>query len=225
MQRHLLAYLFLCLSTAPLLLADEADKKARRVALFDSDRFDAWSTPDGKSVPSSWEVKDGLIHLSKGSTKGGNIVTTQEFADFTLEFEFKIATKGNSGVKYRVQRYGQRFLGFEYQVQDDVSIKSRSAKNQTGAIYDLYEPDKSAVPNPAGEWNVARIEAKGSNIEHYLNGQKIVSATLGNDDWKDRLKASKFAETSGFGEKPRGRIMLTDHGSEVWYRNFVLIEH
>lgn len=202
-----------------------SDKKSKPVALFDLDRFDAWSTPDGKTVPASWEVKDGLIHLSKGSTRGGNIVTVQEFADFTLEFEFKIATKGNSGVKYRVQRYGQRYLGFEYQVQDDVGIQSRSPKNQTGSIYDLYGPDKSVTPNPAGEWNLARVEANGNRIEHYLNGQIIVSATLGDDDWKTRLAASKFAETDGFGEKPRGRIMLTDHGSEVWYRNFVLVEH
>ncbi len=202
-----------------------SDNKSKPVALFDLDRFDAWSTPDGKTVPASWEVKDGLIHLSKGSTRGGNIVTVQEFADFTLEFEFKIATKGNSGVKYRVQRYGQRYLGFEYQVQDDVGIQSRSPKNQTGSIYDLYGPDKSVTPNPAGEWNLARVEANGNRIEHYLNGKIIVSATLGDDDWKTRLAASKFAETDGFGEKPRGRIMLTDHGSEVWYRNFVLVEH
>lgn len=224
MRRHLLAVLFLCLLVPTSLKADEPAKESKRVPLFDSDRFDAWSTPDEKTVPASWEVKDGVIHLSKGSTRGGNIVTVKEFSDFSLEFEFKIATKGNSGVKYRVQRFEQRVLGFEYQVQDDVGVKSTSPKNQTGSIYDLYEPDQSVAPNPAGEWNLARVEAKGNRIEHYLNGQKIVSATLGSDEWKKRLRSSKFADTDGFGEKPRGRIMLTDHGSEVWYRNFVLVD-
>ena len=134
MRRHLLAALCLCLLVLPSLKADDIAKEARRVRLFDSDRFDAWSTPDGKTVPASWEVKEGVIHLSKGSTKGGNIVTVQEFSDFTLEFEFKIATKGNSGVKYRVQIYGQRFLGFEYQVQDDVGVKSTSPKDRKSVV-------------------------------------------------------------------------------------------
>jgi hypothetical protein len=217
-----IAFLGFAIANADSALAQKNDSTDRLVSLFEGDRFDAWSTPDGKPVPSSWEVKDGEIHLRKGSTRGGNILTKQEFSDFNLEFEFKIAKKGNSGIKYRVRQYGQRFLGFEYQVQDDLDNTKMPGKNRTGSIYDLFEPDSQVKANPAGEWNLARIEVNGNKIEHFLNGEKIVSALLGEEDWKKRLASSKFSETKGFGESPRGRIMLTDHGSEVWYRNFVL---
>src|SRR5690606_34940070 len=40
----------------------------------------------------------------------------------------------------------------------------------------------------------------------------------------ERVAASKFDGTPGFGENRFGRLMLTDHGSEVWYRHFDLTE-
>ena len=40
-------------------------------------------------------------------------------------------------------------------------------------------------------------------------------------DWNRRLAESKFDDREGFGANARGRLMLTDHGSEVWFRNFV----
>jgi hypothetical protein len=49
-----------------------------------------------------------------------------------------------------------------------------------------------------------------------------VTATVGDDEWQRRIGASKFADDEKFGENRTGRIMLTDHGSDVAYRNFVL---
>ncbi|MBX3437719.1 MAG: hypothetical protein KF861_09525, partial [Planctomycetaceae bacterium] len=39
-----------------------------------------------------------------------------------------------------------------------------------------------------------------------------------------RIADSKFNDDVGFGENRFGKLMLTDHGSEVWYRNFDLTE-
>jgi hypothetical protein len=55
-----------------------------------------------------------------------------------------------------------------------------------------------------------------------LNGARIVSADVGTSDWYQRVAESKFRDVEGFGENRSGLIMLTAHGSEVWYRNIVL---
>lgn len=195
------------------------------LALFPSNTYDAWSTVDGKAVNPSWEITDGVIHLKKAVVRGGNIVTREEFSDFTLSFEFKIAPGGNSGIKYRVQAYGTRYLGFEYQIYDDEGARKVNPKNSCGAIYDLYEPNAEKKTRPAGEWNEGKIVAKGTRLEHWLNGKQIVTAVVGDPEWDRKYAASKFAETQDFGRNSRGKLMLTDHGSEFWLRNVTLEVH
>lgn len=187
---------------------------------FDGKTLDGWTTQDGKPVTQGWEIVDGAIHLKKDGRRAGNIVTAQEFGDFDLSFEWKIAERGNSGLKYRVRTYGNKVLGCEYQIYDDEGRKV-SPKNSAGALYDLYEPNEAKQLKPPGEYNTARIVVRGDHIEHWLNGQLIVSATVGDDQWQRRIAASKFNDVPDFARNPRGRLMLTDHGSEVWYRNFV----
>ena len=38
---------------------------------------------------------------------------------------------------------------------------------------------------------------------------------------EETLARSKFSDAPDFSLDERGKLMLTDHGSEVWYRNFV----
>ena len=94
-------------------------------------------------------------------------------------------------------------------------------KNSAGALYDLYEPNSEKQLQPPGEYNTAKIVVRGDKIEHWLNGRLIVSATVGDEEWQRRVAASKFSDAPDFSRNPRGKLMLTDHGSEVWYRNFV----
>jgi hypothetical protein len=131
------------------------------------------------------------------------------------------APGGNSGLKYRVHRFDVGWRGFEYQVIDDAGYKNRLRPSTTaGALYALFEPNGEKQLNALGEFNTARIVVKGDSLQHWLNGRLIVTATIDSPEWQDRLARSKFAELPGFGKNRRGRIMLTDHGSEVWYRNF-----
>lgn len=180
-------------------------------------------TVDGEDVPDAWERSNGIIHLRKTPERTGHIVTRREYGDFTLRFEWKIASGGNSGIKYRVRRYDDRMLGCEYQIYDAGSANVEP-KNQTGSIYDLYEPLEYIVARPAGEWNSSMIRVQENRIEHWLHNEKIVAATIGDAEWDRRMAESKFNEFPDFAKNPRGRIMLTDHGSEVWYRKFEFTE-
>ena len=208
------------------ILPKPADKKAEITTQldtsappFDGKTLEGWMTQDGKPVPSAWEVAEGEIHLKKDGTRAGHIVTRKEFGDFQLSFEWKIAPKGNSGIKYRVRSHGGKILGCEYQIYDDDKGKI-NGKNSAGSLYDLYEPNDQKELKPVGEYNHSRIVVRGDKIEHWLNGKLIVEAQVGSEEWQTRVDKSKFNDVEDFSRRKMGRLMLTDHGSEVWYRNF-----
>ncbi|MCC7476149.1 MAG: DUF1080 domain-containing protein [Pirellulales bacterium] len=192
---------------------------------FSGNLLDAWMTEKGEPVTEGWEYVDGVIHLKKTGKRIGAIVTKREYGDFSLSFEWKIAPGGNSGIKYRVRKYSNRNsrnYGLEYQVLDDLGYPKQPVQPvyRAGALYGLYAPNNSKQLLPVGEFNQGRIVVKNNHIEHWLNGQQVVTADIGNPDWLRRVKASKFDGLKKFGQNTKGRIMLTDHGAEVWYRNF-----
>lgn len=187
--------------------------------LFATGDFAAWSKPNGKPVPSQWTIlEDGVVF--RGRNGGGSIVTKKHYKDFELSFEWKISEGGNSGVKYRTRGH----LGLEYQILDDE--KHKDGKNPTHRTADLYNlkaaaPDKPV--NPVGEWNSGRIVMRGDQAEHWLNGQLVLSITIGNEDWKKRFAKSKYRKHEGFGTWT-GPILLQDHYDDVWYRNLRIRE-
>ena len=190
--------------------------------LFDGKTLDNWTTVSGEPVTTGWEVVDGVIHLNKDQGRAGHILSKHEYGDFELTFDWKIAAGGNSGLKYRVRNYGNKTLGCEYQIYDDESAGNLPPRGSTGSLYAIYEPNENKQLNPAGEFNSTRILVRGNLIEHWLNGKLIVTAIVGSDEWHERVAASKFDKEEDFGENRFGKIMLTDHGSEVWYRDLQL---
>jgi hypothetical protein len=214
------AYVSYCAAFA-LMVATSCGYGEGPASPFDGKSLDGWTTPDGKPVTQGWEAVDGVVHLRKDGKRAGNIITKEEFGDFQLSFEWKIAERGNSGLKYRVRNYGGRMLGLEYQIYDDQGAKGRvTGKGSAGALYDLYEPSAAKKLNPVGQYNQARIVVRGDTIEHWLNGERILSATVGDSEWQRRIAESKFSDLPEFGRNRTGKIMLTDHGAETWYRNF-----
>lgn len=191
--------------------------------LLAGDSLRAWVDGDGKPVKAGkWTVKEGVLHLSgKG---GGNIYTARDYGDFELTFEWKIAPRGNSGVKYRMAAYPDKGrLGPEYQVYDDGGKLFQ--KGSTAGLYDIVAPDPETKElKPVGEWNSSRIVTHGGHLQHFLNGKKVVDIMIGTPKWKTAVARSKFRSVPGFAENARGPIMLQDHGSEVWYRRILIRE-
>ncbi|MBL9190441.1 MAG: DUF1080 domain-containing protein [Opitutaceae bacterium] len=176
-----------------------------------------------KEIGKLWSVKDGVLSLDKTAKgPGGQIVTKRSYYDFELRFDFKISHNGNSGVKYRTDA---NLLGLEYQILDDAH--HRDAKNPTHRSASMYElvaaPDTKKHYPPGGEWNTGRIVAKGNRLEHWLNGEKVVSIEFGSDDWNTRLAKSKYRTIPGFAASA-GSILLQDHGDSVSFRNIYIRE-
>ena len=211
-------------TVAMVFLAATTSLGAQQVApLFDGKSLDGWTTVGGQPVTKGWEIVDGMIHLNTDGERAGPIVTKQEYRDFELRFEWKNVPGGNSGVKYRVRKFANKTLGCEYQIIDDDGYRVKlRPKGSTGALYDIYEPNSAKAVNPPGQFNRSRIVVRGNRIEHWLNGKRIVLACVGSNEWNRRIADSKFADVPEFGRNRAGKIMLTDHKSEVWYRNIEL---
>ena len=201
--------------TTLTLLVSVHGKSKNDSNLFSSDDFSQWTKVNGKPVGSGWMIKNGVVHRKSLS---GDIITKEKFKDFELTFEWKISEAGNSGIKYRTRGS----LGLEYQVLDDQ--KHRDNKNPTHRAASLYElvaaPDSKPLKK-VGEWNKGRILAKGNQIEHWLNGEKVVEITWGTDDWKKKFQKSKYRKNKGFGSW-EGPILLQDHMDPVWFRNLMI---
>jgi hypothetical protein len=206
-------------------LTDEA-KAAGWKLLFDGKTTQGFRTFKKPSFPAKgWAVEDGWLHcLGKG---GGDIITDAEFDDFELQWEWKQAPAGNSGVKYFITETRNAAIGHEYQMIDDErepDAKVAGGKHVTASFYDVLKPTAKLPTKPPGEINQSRIVVKGNHVEHWLNGEKVLEYECGSDPVKVAVAGSKFKTAAGFGNKIKGHILLQDHHSEVWFRNLRIYE-
>ncbi len=194
--------------------------------LTTDERSAGWRTFKKQSFPSKgWVVEDGWLHcLGKG---GGDIISSAEFDNFELQWEWKQALAGNSGVKYFVTESRNAALGHEYQLIDDErepDAKLANGKRVTASFYDVLKPTASPPIRPPGGINQSRILVKGDHVEHWLNGANVLEYECGSEAVQAAVGASKFKTTAGFGSKIKGHILLQDHHSEVWFRNVKIRE-
>jgi hypothetical protein len=195
-----------------------AEKAAGWRLLFDGKTTEGWRGYRQKGMTDGWQAVDGALTRVG---KGGDIITTEQFQDFELAFEWKLNAGGNSGVFFRAsEETGSVWQNAaEYQILDNAGhADGKAALTSTGSNYAMHPPSKD-VSKPAGEWNSSRIVVHGNHVEHWLNGVKIVEYEIGTDEWMALYQKSKFAKYPTFGRVPRGHIAIQDHGDFVAYRN------
>jgi hypothetical protein len=185
-------------------------------SLLAGDAARTWRGYRQKSLPDGWSVVDGALTRTG---KGGDIITRDQFADFELTLEYNVSPGANSGVFFRVTEDDPVMWHEAPEMQVIDNARTDLKPEQTaGANYDLHAPVRD-VTRPAGQWNQLRILVKGNHVEQWLNGTKVVEYELGSEEWKTRVKASKFKEYPRYGTARRGHIGLQDHGDRVAYRN------
>jgi hypothetical protein len=210
-----------------------AEQAAGWRLLFDGTSTSGWRGFKKQGFPEKgWGVQDGVLKVLAGQG-GGDIITTDVFADFELALQFRLTPKANSGIMFRLdESQGATWqTGPEFQLLDDRGHSLEPTdKHSVGALYDLVAPPQDKPVRAAGEWNDARIRLRHGVLQHFLNGKEVVNLRLfGSEskpnptpEWAGLIAASKFKEYQGFGVLPRGHIALQEHGDEVHYRSIRL---
>jgi len=191
-----------------------------------------------------WVMKDGTLTMRpvNGITEsgkwfplppedrklggGGDIVTARKFRDFDFRFDFRLTVASNSGIKYFIDENQNGGTAEEYQLLDaahpDFNL-GRDGNRKTASLYDVYPSRADAYLKPAGRWNTGRIIAKGTHVEHWLNGVKVVEYERGTPAFREAVKLSKYADwgktedgkPQPWGEVAEGRILLQDHSDST----------
>jgi hypothetical protein len=211
----------------------DAEEKAQGWRLlWDGKTGKGWRGARQEGFPAGgWSMARGELAVLP-SASGGDIMTDEEFGPFELQMEFKVSEGANSGIFYYLTSpydpASKAPLGLEYQILDDErhpDAKLGINGNRTlASLYDVLPRAKLmtnvGIAPKVGAWQHARIVARADGtVEHWLNGVKVLEFERGSDDYRAHLAASKFKATPGFGEAPRGRILLQDHGDAVAYRS------
>ncbi|MBX3240692.1 MAG: DUF1080 domain-containing protein [Chitinophagaceae bacterium] len=206
------------------------EKKQGWQLLFDGTSLNGWHSFNKPALGSSWSVDNGSLHFKGGGPRenGGDAVTEKEYGDFHLKLEWKISPNGNSGIMFLVKedpkyRYAY-YTGPEMQVLDNNGHPdSKIQKHRAGDLYDLITSIPENV-KPVGEWNQVEIKLEKGKLELWQNGVNVVATTLWTDDWNTMIANSKFKNLEDFAKFKEGRIVLQDHGDDVWYRNIKIRE-
>ena len=189
---------------------DSCDAIRTHLRAFHGDAF-----PDDK-----WTCDDGVLHSIKG--RRVDLITREEYEDFELELEWKVAYGANSGIMYGVTEAGTAtyWSGPEMQINDDPHHPDGlTPKTSAGGLYDLIAPSRLDTLKPTGEYNLVRIVSRGGHIEHWLNGVKVVAYEWRSPELLALIKQTKFADAPLFMQSRQGHIALQSEGDEVWFRH------
>ncbi len=219
-----------------------AERRAGWRLLWDGRTSAGWRGAKLAGFPQrGWTMRDGLLTVeSSGGSEarnGGDIITTQDYSNFELSVDFRITPGANSGIKYFVDpdllKGEGSAIGLEYQILDDErhldAKMGRNGNRTVSSLYDLItarnlsDPTNPNKPvNPPGQWNRARLLVRGTQVEHWLNGVKVVEYERGSPQFRALVAQSKYKSWPRFGEWPKGPILLQDHGDEVSFRSIKL---
>ena len=171
------------LSAAAALMASCAPKTAT-VDLFNGSDLSNWGfVVEGDSAPAAevFKVEDGNIFIS--GTPFGYMYTLDQYSNYDLEVEWSWVGEGtNSGVFLLISELSNPFPNAV-----ECNLMAGNAGDFVllgGAMLDEYQlPEDGVLPkfpkivkkeasseNPAGEWNLTRVEVRDGHIKVYVNG-------------------------------------------------------
>ena len=125
-----------------------------------------------------YTVEDGELVVP--TTGSGHAATRDDFRDFRLRLDFKLARLANSGLFLRGDRAGgdPAYSGCEVQILDDFEWEEATGSTlqpyqKTGGLYGAVAPGPDKELNPPGEWNTYEVLYRGSRLAVALNGRAL----------------------------------------------------
>lgn len=207
--------LLIAIASVSTAAARAADPPAGFVALFDGKTLAGW-----QGATDGYKVLEGEIRSTPGV--GGNLLTSDEFSDFVLRFEFKLTPGANNGLAIRTPAKGNAaFDGMELQILDDGHEKYRTIEpwQAHGSIYGVVAAERGTCLKPAGEWNSEEVTVDGTKIKVAVNGKTIIDADIA--PFRDGQPTLDGKPHPGLGRR-QGHIGFAGHHDEVHFRNIFI---
>ena len=206
------------MALAPNTLTPTEEKEGWKL-LFDGSSTSGFRGFKLDTVPSYWAATNGSLVKNKPTR---DIITRDKYKNFELQVDWKLAPGGNAGIFYRgTEEYDAIYWSApEYQLLDDKKHPDgKSRLTAAASDYALY-PSPAGHVHPGGQWNHTRLVVNGNHVEHWLNGHRMVTYTLGSKDWQARVKKSKFSDYPNYGKASEGYIGIQgDHDGALELRN------
>jgi hypothetical protein len=204
------AILFSCacasLAQQPNELTAKEKKEGWRL-LFDGKSFQGWHQAGGSKEFPGWNIENGTIHSLSRPALREDLFTDEEFGDFELAFEWRVAPRANSGVKYRIQ---DSFLVDEAQINPrprrfELQVEYEAVHRQ--AKREKVRPGSGAQEYPIGfEYQV--IDDAG-HPDSMKNPTSRAGALY-------RMAAPSKPMAKPVGEWNQGRIVVRGTRTEHW---------
>lgn len=206
----------------------------REETLFDGRSFRNFRTPTQATGPEvSWVIRGEALETVADARRQCDLWTSQEYTRFDLEFEWKVDPGANTGIKYLIQASAtdrlrdargeflhETSLGFEFQLVDDASgAGADRPEHASGALYNYLAPGERPA-RPAGEWNSGRLVVGEDEVEHWLNGRRVLRFGLRSAELKAALAARRVNSARMLErlERRKSPIAFQHHESHVAFR-------
>jgi len=173
--------------------------------IFDGETNEGWY----QRGDARWTIEGGVISGNSEGTAGGFLCTKQDFENFYLRLNFKIALEDNSGIFIRHSRQAPEVTldeGLEVNVYD----VDFSWAHPTGSVNNHARAFAGTITYD--DWNLMEIFAFDERVSVYVNGLKASDGTV--------PPAYQRAGEICLQVYPR---VATDEGpSRVFYKNIAL---
>ena len=87
-----------------------------------------------------------------------------------------------------------------------------------------FQIPQRKILNPAGQWNSSKIIFTPEIVEHWLNGELLLTFVPWSEEWNAKKSNGKWKIAEDYGIYKKGFIGFQDHGSPLWFRNIKIKE-
>lgn len=184
------------------------DSPGRRALLSPEERAMYQEEAD-KDMREHWKAVDGVIVYDG---KGRNLCSAKDYGDFEMWVDWKIESKGDSGIYLRGSP--------QVQIWDPGNTRFARAALGSGALYNNEKnPNDPLVlaDNPIGQWNTFFIRMVGEKVTVYLNGKLVTDNVTLENYWERQEKRDVPIY-------PTGSIELQNHHDQLWFKNIYVKE-
>lgn len=173
--------------------------------LFDGKSLSDWRGYRESKVPANWQVADNRLT----STGGTPLIAEEDYQDFELTFDWKVAEGGFGEVYFHVNEDGKN------PENTGPMMQLAGHNGPIGGNGGLSKHWREISPQ-WDTWYQAKIVVFGYQVEYWINGEKVMAFMIDDKEWRAAVAGSRFKAYRDYALQRAGRVVLA--GSGVTFR-------